>query len=158
MLLFRKKMYNSKGYFNKEKGIQMNILFFLIPKIDTAYIYSDFSVRQALEKMKHYGYTAIPMIDRDGRYLGTVTEGDFLWTFANELERIHDLEHMPILNINRRVNNQAVNIDANIEDLIDMSLLQNFIPVVDDQEVFIGLVTRKDIIQYLCKKCSFGQK
>ncbi len=136
----------------------MNILFFLIPKSDTAYIYSDFSVRQALEKMKHYGYTAIPMIDRDGKYIGTVTEGDFLWALANKMDKISDLEHIPVLEIKRRVNNRPVNIDANIEGLIDMSLYQNFIPVIDDQEVFIGLVTRKDIIQYLCKKCSFGVK
>ncbi|PXV95946.1 CBS domain-containing protein [Lachnotalea glycerini] len=131
----------------------MNILFFLIPKSDTAYIYSDFTVRQALEKMKHYGYTAIPMIDRDGKYKGTVTEGDFLWTLANDLNKISDLEHISILDIKRRVNNKPVNIDANIEDLMDMSLYQNFIPVIDDQEVFIGLVTRKDIIQYLSKQC-----
>lgn len=136
----------------------MNILFFLIPKSDTAYIYSDFSVRQALEKMKHYGYTAIPMIDRDGKYIGTVTEGDFLWVLTNTMDKISDLEHIPVLEIKRRVNNRPVNIDANIEDLMDMSLYQNFIPVIDDQEVFIGLVTRKDIIQYLCKKCSFGVK
>lgn len=134
----------------------MNILFFLIPKIDTAYIYSDFSVRQALEKMKHYRYTAIPMIDRDGKYIGTVTEGDFLWALANKMDKMSDLEHIPVLEIKRRVNNRPVNIDANIEDLMDMSLYQNFIPVIDDQEVFIGLVTRKDIIQYLCRKCSFG--
>lgn len=136
----------------------MNILFFLIPKSDTAYIYSDFSVRQALEKMKHYGYTAIPMIDRDGKYIGTVTEGDFLWALTNNMDKISDLERIPVLEIKRRVNNRPVNIDANIEDLMDMSLYQNFIPVIDDQEVFIGLVTRKDIIQYLCKKCSFGVK
>lgn len=135
----------------------MNILFFLIPKSDTAYIYNDFSVRQALEKMKHYGYTAIPMIDRDGKYMGTVTEGDFLWTLANQTDQINNLEHMPVLEIKRRVNNKPVNIDAKIEDLMEMSLYQNFIPVIDDQEVFIGLVTRKDIIQYLCKNCSFGQ-
>lgn len=131
----------------------MNILFFLIPKSETAYIYSDYTVRQALEKMKYYGYTAIPMIDRDGKFIGTVTEGDFLWAFANDMDKVNDLEHIPIAEIKRRVNNKPVNIDANIEDLMDMSLYQNFIPVTDDQEVFIGLVTRKDIIQYLSKKC-----
>jgi CBS domain-containing protein len=129
----------------------MNILFFLIPKSETAYIYSDFTVRQALEKMKHYKYTAVPMIDRDGRFIGTVTEGDFLWSFANDIEKIKDVDHISIMEVKRRVNNKPVNIDANIEDLMDMSLYQNFIPVIDDQEVFIGLVTRKDIIQYLSK-------
>ncbi|WP_099467926.1 CBS domain-containing protein [Konateibacter massiliensis] len=132
----------------------MNILFFLIPKNNTAYVYSDYSVRQALEKMKHYHYTAVPMIDRDGKYIGSITEGDFLWGMAEQADTITDWEHISVLEIKRRVDNKAVNIDANIEDLIDMSLYQNFIPVVDDHEVFIGLVTRKDIIQYLCKRCS----
>lgn len=141
-----------------QKGIWMNILFFLIPKNNTAYVYSDYSVRQALEKMKHYHYTAVPMIDRDGKYIGSITEGDFLWGMAEQADTITDWEHISVLEIKRRVDNKAVNIDANIEDLIDMSLYQNFIPVVDDHEVFIGLVTRKDIIQYLCKKCSFGVK
>ena len=26
---------------------------------------------------------------------------------------------------------------------------QNFVPVVDDKDIFIGIITRKDIIQYL---------
>lgn len=57
----------------------MNVLFFLKPKASVAYIYDNNTVRQGLEKMKHYGYTAIPVIDHEGRYVGTVTEGDFLW-------------------------------------------------------------------------------
>ena len=56
----------------------MNVLFFLKPKLSVAYIYDTNTVRQGLEKMKHYGYTAIPVIDREGHYVGTVTEGDFL--------------------------------------------------------------------------------
>lgn len=55
----------------------MNVLFFLTPKESVAYIYHDYTVRQALEKMKHYHYSAIPIIDREGHYIGTVTEGDF---------------------------------------------------------------------------------
>lgn len=57
----------------------MNVLFFLTPKENVAYIYEDYTVRQALEKMKYYHYSAIPIIDREGHYVGTVTEGDFLW-------------------------------------------------------------------------------
>ena len=29
---------------------------------------------------------------------------------------------------------------------------QNFVPVLDDQKNFIGIITRKDVISYLCKK------
>ena len=57
----------------------MNIAFFLKPKISVAFLYNDYTVRQSLEKMRHYGYSAIPVINRDGKYAGTVSEGDFLW-------------------------------------------------------------------------------
>ena len=66
----------------------MNIAYFLIPKNSVAYLYDDFTFRQGLEKMRHHGYTAIPVISRDGRYVGTASEGDFLWRLLSE-----DAEH-----------------------------------------------------------------
>ena len=62
----------------------MNIAFFLTLKKDVAYVYDDFTIRQALEKMKHHGYTSIPVISRRGKYVNTVTEGDFLWYMLDE--------------------------------------------------------------------------
>ena len=64
----------------KWKGaLSVNIAYFLLPKSRIAYLYDDFTFRQGLEKMRNRGYTAIPVITRDGRYVGTVSEGDFLW-------------------------------------------------------------------------------
>ena len=57
----------------------MNIAYFLLPRKRVAYLYDDYTFRQGLEKMRHHGYTAIPVISRDGKYVGTVSEGDFLW-------------------------------------------------------------------------------
>ena len=56
----------------------MNIAFFLKPKHEVAFLYEDQSLRQGLEKMKHHGYSAIPVITRESKYIGTVSEGDFL--------------------------------------------------------------------------------
>ena len=39
----------------------MNILFFLTPKVDVAYIYDTFSLRQVLEKMEYHKYSCIPV-------------------------------------------------------------------------------------------------
>ena len=127
----------------------MNVLFFLTPKENVAYLYEDVTVRQALEKMKHYQYTAIPIIDREGHYMGTITEGDFLWGM---LERNgatwKEAEGWRVRELPLRGDNQAVQLDANIEDLLQLALQQNFVPVVDAHNIFIGIVTRKDIIQY----------
>ena len=62
----------------------MNILFFLTPKSEVAYIYEDDSLRQALEKMEYHKYSAVPVISRSGKYIGTVTEGDMLWGIKNK--------------------------------------------------------------------------
>lgn len=135
----------------------MNVLFFLTPKSDVAYIYEDYTIRQALEKMKHYGYSAIPIIDREGHYVGTATEGDFLWDLLKrDRTSLTDAEHMLVKNMERSVVNKPVDIDAKIEDLILTSMNQNFIPVIDDKKVFIGIITRKDIIHY-CYKRGFSE-
>lgn len=57
----------------------MNVVSFLTPKSQVAWVCADATVRQGLEKLRSRGYTAIPVLDRDGLYIGTVSEGDFLW-------------------------------------------------------------------------------
>ncbi len=127
----------------------MNVLFFLTPKENVAYIYSDVTVRQALEKMKYYHYTAIPIIDREGHYVGTVTEGDFLWgLLEQECLTWKEAEGKQLSALPRLRDNQSVSLDADIEDLLQLAMQQNFVPVVDAHNIFIGIVTRKDILQY----------
>ncbi|MGN1188211.1 MAG: CBS domain-containing protein [Lachnospiraceae bacterium] len=132
-----------------------NVLFFLTPKCDVVYVYEDSNIRQVLEKIRFHKYTAMPIISREGKYVGTITEGDLLWKMADEnVVTFEQAEEIPISDIKRRVNNQPVNAEARMESLIDLAIRQNFVPVVDDDNVFIGIVTRKDIIQYLYKKCT----
>ena len=129
-----------------------NILFFLTPKCDVVYVYEDANIRQVLEKIRYHKYTAMPIISREGKYVGTITEGDLLWKMADEnIATFEEAEEIPISAISRRVMNHPVNAEAHMENLIDLAIRQNFVPVVDDDNVFIGIVTRKDIIQYLYK-------
>lgn len=128
----------------------MNIMFFLIPKCDVAYVYDDFNVRQVLEKIDHYKYSAMPVIDRNGCYVGTICEGDLLTEIKEQcLLNIKMAENIPLLSISRRMDNKPVNAQADMEDLIGKAINQNFVPVVDDNNIFVGIITRKDIIQYL---------
>lgn len=116
----------------------MNILFFLTPKSEVAYIYEDYTMRQALEKMEYHRYSSIPIINKDGKYVGTITEGDLLWTIKNELSLdLRAIEDIPITDVKRRKDNRPVSIDANIEDLISKSMNQNFVPVVYDKDTIL---------------------
>ncbi|CAH2214075.1 CBS domain-containing protein [Tepidibacter aestuarii] len=135
----------------------MNIAFFLTPKIEVAYLTPEATMRQALEKMEYHRYTAIPIID-DGRYVGTITEGDLLWKLKNTPDlNFKNTSKILLKDIPRKMDNKPVYINSNIEDLISLSINQNFVPVVDDQNIFIGIIKRSEIIDY-CYKSLFDKK
>ena len=118
-----------------------------------AYIHDDESLRQVLEKMEYHKYSAVPIISRQGTYVGTITEGDLLWYIKNQLDlNLQEARRILITNVPRRSDNTPVSIDSNMEDLLDKAMKQNFVPVLDDKKSFIGIVTRKDIMKYFADK------
>ena len=133
-----------------EKEYPMNnILFFLTPKAMCAYLYDDYTIRQAIEKMEVAGYAAIPILNRQGEYRGTLKEGDLLWALRNMCNMdMRQAECRRIMEIPRRKDNIPVRITASMFDLIERASNQNFVPVIDDYGAFIGLITRKAIIKY----------
>lgn len=137
----------------------MNILFFLTPKSEVDYVYDDDTLWQTLEKMEQNKYTAIPIINHeDGTYVGTITEGDLLWDVKERYDLdLGNAEDMPILNIKRKRDNEPVEADADVEDIINKVMNQNFVPVIDDSECFIGIITRKDVMLYLTRKCAIHE-
>lgn len=126
-----------------------NILFFLTPKAMCAFVYDDFTIRQALEKMESAGYSALPILSKRGDYRGTLTEGDLLWSLKNMCYMdMRQAEARRIMEIPRRHDNVAVRVTTGMQDLIQRASTQNFVPVVDDKDAFIGIVRRSAIIKY----------
>ena len=131
----------------------MNILFFLTPKSDVAYIYADDTIRQALEKMEYHRYSAVPVLNRGGKYIGTITEGDLLWYIKEHGDlSVHRAEDVSIMEVPRNCDNEPVDVDVDMENLLNKAMNQNFVPIIDDRDRFIGIITRKALIQYLCRK------
>ena len=134
-----------------------NILFFLTPKALCAFLYDDFTIRQALEKMEAAGYAALPILNKRGEYRGTLTEGDVLWAMKNMCYMdLRQAEARRITEISRRKDNIPVKVTTSMHDLVERATTQNFVPVVDDKETFIGIVTRRAIIKY-CQKQLFPE-
>ena len=126
-----------------------NILFFLTPKALCDFVYDDYSVRQALEKMESAGFAALPILSKQGEYRGTITEGDLLWALKNMCYMdMRQAEARRIMEITRRKDNIPVRVTTGMQDLVQRASSQNFVPVVDDKDAFIGIVTRSAIIKY----------
>ena len=131
----------------------MNILLLLTPKHNIEFAYENATLRQVLEKMEYHRFSAIPIISKDGKYVGTITEGDLLWSIKNEYDlSLKEAENILISEIKRHRDNVPVHINNDVSDLFDVAINQNFVPVLDDNDIFIGIVTRQDILKYFYQK------
>ena len=94
----------------------------------------------------------MPIISEDGQYVGTLTEGDLLWCIKEQKNlSVKESEDISIMSIKRKWDNEPVDVDVNMEDLLNKAMNQNFVPVIDDRNVFVGIITRKDVIGYFAK-------
>lgn len=128
----------------------MNVLFFLTPKSQVKFIDDTMSVRQAIEVMDFHRFSTIPLLTKDGKLVGTISEGDLLFYLKNHpFCSLNELDEHNILEVKRYKDYLPIKVDVEMSDLISNAVNQNFVPVIDDQLNFIGIITRKSIINYL---------
>ena len=122
-----------------------------------AFLYDDYTVRQALEKMEAAHYAALPILNRRGEYRGTLTEGDLLWAMKNMCYMdMRQAEARRIMESSRRKDNVPGRVTTSMQDLVERASSQNFVPGVDDKDAIIGISTRRAIINY-CKETLFPE-
>ena len=128
----------------------MNVLFFLTPKSQIKYVDSSMSIRQVLEVIEHYRFTTIPLLSKDGKFIGTITEGDLLFYVKDHpFKSISEFNNVNILEVKRHRDYLPINSNHDMVDLIVTAVNENLVTVLDDLGYFIGIVTRKSIINYL---------
>ena len=133
-------------------GNQMNILQYISPKSDVTYIGDRMCIPTAMQTMRLSGYSAVPVVGDDGIYKGVVREGDFLWAIEDGRDKDKQGRSLKVASLLSPERNPAVSVTAQMDDVIRMALDQNFVPVVDDRGMFIGIVTRKSVIEHLMKR------
>jgi CBS domain-containing protein len=102
--------------------------------------------------MQIYRYNSIPILNRKGSYVGTLSEGDLLWYIKDNQLNFEKTESISVSKVPRNKDNVSVPIHTNMEDIIEVATRQNFVPVLDDFGSFIGIITRKDIFNYMVKR------
>jgi CBS-domain-containing membrane protein len=130
----------------------MNVAFFLTPKSEVVWVSASGTVEQALERMKPNGFGSVPILDDDGGYVGTLSTGDLMWHLMQESGTWQAIARStPLADVRRRLDDSAVHIDAEFRQLVARVTTQGFVSVVDDRGVFIGIVRRRPIIEYLAR-------
>lgn len=134
--------------------IDGNVLSLLTPKTSLAYLTDDMTIRQALEKMRVHRFTAIPVINKDdGTYVGSIAEGDLLYNLVQEESvSVKELENKKITNLIRPSFMPAMKVDMSMDELVKFITIQNYVPIVDDRGILMGIVTRRNLMKYLVEK------
>lgn len=131
----------------------MNLFNYFTPKSETYYIMANSTIRQALEKFDVHKFSIVPIIDRSGIYVSTVSEGDILRYIKNEADfDINVAENTLISDIEKYRPYKACSTNVSAEAVINLAMEQNFVPLVDDRGAYIGIIKRKTILEYLKKK------
>ncbi|MBQ4225154.1 MAG: CBS domain-containing protein [Oscillospiraceae bacterium] len=138
----------------------MNIFNLLKMKSEVAFLYETITVREAVERFNDHGYTAVPVLSTEGAYVETITEGDFLrYMIAGKISGdMKEMENDILISIPVKRDIRAVHVDSKLDDLVELCKTQNFVPVVDDRGIFIGIVTRKDLICYALDRYNLLKK
>lgn len=131
-----------------------NVAFFLTPKHELAYLNKDASIRQAIEKFENHGmFLEIIVLDGEGRFVGILSAKDVLLAFKKIPELNFENSHLhKIKDLKYDKNVISVNIDTNSDVLVEISKIQNIIPVVDGENRFIGIVRRANLLFFYYKK------
>ncbi|MCF0143153.1 MAG: CBS domain-containing protein [Parasporobacterium sp.] len=128
----------------------MNILGCLTPKSEVNYITDDASLFKAIQTLQDSNYSSIPIINKKGKYIGTISAGDILGCVKENFNlSVKDSADFPVRNVKRIRDNKPVNGNATMEGIVEFILEQNFVPVVDDEENFIGIITRKEVMKWM---------
>lgn len=130
----------------------MNIFRFIIPKSLVEYITADSTVRQGFEKMRFHRYVAIPVLDGEGRYVGMLRNDDILEYFISaESVDMKVAEKILVSDIVDRSYSRPLYHHSTMEELFELVKEHNSVPVVDDRGCFIGIVLRRDVMNFLLK-------
>ena len=130
-----------------------SIISLLTPKKLTFYLDENSTIRQALEKFDVHKFSVVPIINKEGKYCGTLSEGDILRFIKNVANfNMKIAENVLIKDIDHYRPYQALRINALILEVFTLSLEQNFIPIIDDNDIYIGIIKRKEVIRELGDK------
>ena len=130
----------------------MNIFRFMIPKSLVEYITVDSTVRQGFEKIRFHRYVAIPVLDQDGKYVGMLRNDDILEYFLSiESFNVKNAEKAAVGDIIDRSYSRPIYHNATMEELFELVKEHNSVPVVDDRGCFIGIVLRRDVMNFLLR-------
>lgn len=143
------KMYNDvwmedQGFISREaKGDLRDLIPYRHLQQDTVTANPDDSLLIALNRMKLYDISQLPVLDANGKVVGIVDESDILLAVFKSQDRFQE-------KVSSVMSTQLETVEADqpMESLLPL-FQKNLVPMIVKDKVFRGLITRIDLLNYL---------
>lgn len=115
------------------------------------------TIATALQIMKDKNLNSLPVVDQDGSFYGSISKRS-LFELLETGQFKGDFSEFIQLPLSEGVERQVprLTIDHIYEDLLPIIVRYPFVPIVDEQNHFLGIIKRKDI--ELVLESAFGMK
>ncbi len=124
-----------------------SILFYLTPKKEVTYVGESFTIRQTIETMEHHHFMILPVLSERGEYLYSISSSDLLFYIIQHKLTMENIDENLLAEIKPERDIKATKVDGTIRDVMKLASEQNFVPVVDDRNVFMGIITRRSLMR-----------
>ncbi|MGO3732770.1 MAG: cyclic-di-AMP-binding protein CbpB [Vagococcus sp.] len=107
------------------------------------------NLEHALLVLTNIGYSRIPVLNKDEKFVGLVSLSNVVSEMF-ETEKIDPdrLSHILVADVmDTDVKTVSVSTPYNIEKILNLLVNTNFIPAVDDDNNFKGIITRREILK-----------
>ena len=105
------------------------------------------NLEHALLVLTNIGYSKIPVLNKEQQLVGLISlsnvVSEMFDTESINPERLAEIKVSDVMDKNVK----ATMLPFNIEKILNLLVDANFIPVIDENEKFLGIVTRKEILK-----------
>lgn len=119
---------------------------YLTPAEDVAVFIDTHNTDHVLLLLARNGFSRVPVITKDKTYVGTISVSDIV---NYQLQHNYSNEKMADLDIAHMVNGKigTVSVDADLTEVMHKLVDYPFLPVLDSEQTFVGIITRKSILK-----------
>ena len=132
-----------------EALVASKMLDFMIPADNVANVIDQHTLSTGLLILTQSNYTMIPVLSAESKLMGVISMSMIIKAVmtvdAIEMERLDELKVRDVML------SQSVRVQANchLADVLNYLIDQNFVCVVDEDNRFLGIITRKNVLQRL---------
>lgn len=132
-----------------EALVASKMLDFMIPADNVANVIDQHTLSTGLLILTQSNYTMIPVLSAESKLMGVISMSMIIKAVmtvdAIEMERLNELKVRDVM-LCQPVRVQA---NCNLAEVLNYLIDQNFVCVVDGDNRFLGIITRKNVMQRL---------